>query len=317
MNKFEHSRVPITDEESNEHFLAGVAAAAEQELEPPEWDYEFIKAPDPFPELPNFGILYLTVPQAATLLADNLALCERYPFTELKAVATNLQREKQHTDERDKLAKNLQLILKESVRDGRLASFHRVGSLKDFIDHQNAQFQDDLTYIHYKDLKQWLFRSGYLNEIYEPKLGLLGKYESRELCIAKEINGLVQLRRAAHNATEFGLTPLKYKEFYSYNEYAGLDEMLSQAIAQIKDLEEKLQKTSASVQEPAVKALSNRESQSILTVLAAVCKMKGINIRSKDITAAVEREANELGRPITNNTVRKWLDKAINILAKH
>lgn len=273
---------------------------------------------DPFPDLPNFGLFYLSVIEAASLIAEDLAVMNRYPFSKL----THIPGSEPETESRKKrvrrdLVKRLERQILKSIAQGRLAYVRKPGNIVDFIDNDNEEFPARLIYVHYKHLLQWLMCSGYIKS---ELLGLcmaLNDYAGREIELAKAVAETVKFRRKALNPTtadEDSINNEDFEEFIRPHLLFNHEDIVSQLFGQIHTLTTELDVLQRSVQRREEIPLIPKEERSVLYILAAVCKLKHITKWSASHTALVQKLTEEIGHPVSNTTVRKWLDRAITLL---
>src|ERR1700722_9259994 len=98
--------------------------------------YRYSSLPHPYPALPHFGILYLTVPRAASLIVRDLHEQARDPFSTLRSMdLTPSQLEKRTAKLQTELTVKIQAHMLRAISTGRLPSITKVGSLKDFIEY--------------------------------------------------------------------------------------------------------------------------------------------------------------------------------------
>lgn len=270
--------------------------------------------PDEYPVLPNFGILYLSVSRAASLIVDDLVIHNRSPFRKLQKTKGNLsdsQREDLAEKHRPELTKQVEARLLQEIARGRLASVTAIKDMEDVTQRIDEQNVASRTYIFYGNLLKWLAISGYPKQ-FLLESAVFGDYEDIEIALAKKVERLILDHREMEGYSTDELKPFKKKEFFwkSYDEDGpDLNRVLSSVILENRDLKRRL----AEVQRTQ-KRLHPREEASILVVLAAVLVEKGYEDWKDGLVSNVARKAEELLETVTINTVRKMIGKAINLI---
>jgi hypothetical protein len=293
----------------------------------------YTNLPDPYPTVPDFGILYLRVSEAAAILSEDLYETGRYPFSDLQNLDhTESQLEAQKAELPAQLTARIQAHLMRAIGAGRLPAFSRTGSLEDFLANGDEPLIAERLYIHCGALRKWLGTSGYAAQWFLSHGPALAAYEAFEITLAREIETLIRSRRSSRDSRydrrleldEIDMNSEKLKmEFMSttfYHEFemespknikfVEFKTVFERALWQIQDLKKQLHRA---LNPPPLKDLGLNESRSVLTLLAAVCRWKGINRWSRDLASRVERETEEMGRPLSDNTIRKWLNEAIGL----
>ena len=63
------------------------------------------------------------------------------------------------------------------------------------------------------------------------------------------------------------------------------------------------------------KKLNTRERNTLLTIIAALCEYSAINVNGRGVACQISRLTQELGAPVSDDTVRAWLKKIPEALA--
>jgi hypothetical protein len=272
--------------------------------------------PDQYPTLPNFGILYLSVPRAASLIVDDLVIHNRSPFRKLQTTKENLsdsQREDLAEKHRPELTAQVEARLLQEIASGRLASVTAIKDMEDVtqrIDEQNAASR---TYIFYGNLLRWLALSGYPKQ-FLLESSVFGDYEDIEIALAKKVERLIFDHREMEGYSTDELRPFKKKEFFwkSYDEEGpDLHRVLSPVILENRALKQRL----AQVQRMQ-KRLHSKEEASILIVLAALLEERGYEDWNNGLVSKVAKKAERLLETVSINTVRTMLGKAMELIEK-
>jgi hypothetical protein len=98
--------------------------------------YPYRVLPKPYPALPHFGILYLSVERATSLIVRDLYRCKNYPFSTLhgkKLAASKI--EKQTAKLETELTTRIQKHMLQAISKGRLPAIIRRGNHEDFIEY--------------------------------------------------------------------------------------------------------------------------------------------------------------------------------------
>jgi hypothetical protein len=65
----------------------------------------------------------------------------------------------------------------------------------------------------------------------------------------------------------------------------------------------------------AEKPLSSKERNSLLTLIAALCKQAGFDIDRRGIAISLAKATEQLGKPLTDDTIRGIIKQVKNILS--
>ena len=116
------------------------------------------------PELPNFGIFYLSISSAAALIVDDLRRSNRTSFGFEEGIDQDRKKlEKRLKSRLAELIADLEARLLASVENGRLRCCTQNRTLEDFLQRGDLRYIPEYTYIHYSDLVAWLATSGYID----------------------------------------------------------------------------------------------------------------------------------------------------------
>ncbi|WP_158942119.1 hypothetical protein [Granulicella sp. S190] len=279
--------------------------------------YRYSSLPRPYPALPHFGILYLTVSRAASLIVRDLYKQGRYPFTTLRSM--NLaasQLEKRTTKLQADLAGKIQAHMLQAISKGRLPSITKTGSLKDFIDYGDEAPIADRTYVFYGDLLNWLVFSGFDDGMLPTDILAFEEYEASELALAKEVERLILVRRKlqGYDASEWKPSNEWVASRDLVDDHGSdLEDAVSRALDDIQGLKQRLNEARTQ-HEP--RHLHTKEQDSILIVLAALLEVKGHKGMDKELVSKVERKARHIDGGLSANTVRKWLREALDLISR-
>lgn len=270
----------------------------------------------PYPELPNFGLFYLSVPQLANILAHDLLYTGRHPFTRID------QRRLQKTEKLRKIsqvASQFERKLVCAIKEGELPARYKAGTIKNFLDAKDSALAPDRTYIYFTDAYQWLLQSGYTKR--DSAAACFMSFTSfgvREYALAEGIQELLRVHRGSHNNSEDRLSSCEddLQEDVLEKLYAHMDsrnipkqkDHLSIALERIKQLEAQLSEAKsvkAVVQEQDLKPI---EMRSVYKILVAVCKMQGVK-DSRDLVSNIDRYATALNLHVNTGTIRSWMKK--------
>jgi hypothetical protein len=268
-----------------------------------------------FPDLPNFGIFCMSVTEAASLVARDLAMSHRYPFDKIEEIdLSNSDCKKRINEIKEPLIKRLEARIMEAVIHNNMPSIFKAGDLKDFVDRECDAMRTRHTYIHYVDLLQWLVRSGYIEWESVCDCPILGEYGFKEYALALEVEALVKLR---HNVQRDDLVN---GALYGEKEYRSRPGVViapryanpfKRALEKIVCLESQLKEAQNRNSTEVEKPLSIIEKRSILKILATACNFCGFTEYSHDLTGKFDNRAQSVGYHINNTTMRKWLKLAL------
>jgi hypothetical protein len=258
--------------------------------------------PDPYPILPNFGVLYLSVPRAAALIANYLATTHPNSEREDKA------------ELRSELTAQVQARMLQEVTSGRLTFVTTIADAGNVTAQRDEQTPAANIYIFYGDLMKWLALIGFDKRLlFESKV--FDDYEDLEIALAKQIERLILERRELEGYSDSELRPLKRQEYplcFYDDEGPDLERVLLPIVSENRDLKRRI----AEAQSLRQKRLHAKEEASILVVLAALLEERGYEDWNNGLVSKVAKKAEGLHETVTVNTVRTMLGKAIELIKK-
>jgi hypothetical protein len=199
---------------------------------------QFSDIPDPYPAIPHFGVLYLSIPRAVSLIVRDLFILtpNRYPSRPENVPAA------EHTARLDKVDAEMEAAVEghllRAVANGHLASVKTSGDIEDFLAHGDG-LVSKRTLIFFKDLVNWLAKNGY-GEILDSPMTAFGEYMDSELALAKEVEELVLKRRRLQDFDDSELAPFtEYKGIWALrlDHTPEVDKRLEVAKREVRDLQ--------------------------------------------------------------------------------
>jgi hypothetical protein len=271
---------------------------------------QFSDIPDPYPALPHFGVLCLSIPRAASLIVHDLFFLtpNRYPSRPENVSADEHIARLDKVDAEMKAAVEGHLL--RAVADGHLPSVKTSGDIEDFLAHGDG-LVSKRTFVFFKDLVNWLAKNGY-GEILDSPQTAFGEYMDSELALAKEVEELVLRRRRLQEFDHSELAPFtEHKGIWALrlDHTPEVDKRLEAAKHEIRNLQLRINRM---LNSPTQRRLHQKEEDSILTVLAALLELKGHKELNKELVSMIEGKARGIERGLSNNTIRKWLGQAID-----
>jgi hypothetical protein len=270
--------------------------------------YNFVEEHLPFPELPNFGVLHLSVPKAAALIAEDLIRSGRSGVVERKEGSVP-GRERSLSE----LTAQFQARLLRSIDRGTLRYFAGARDLADLLEPGPSDLIPERTHIHYNDLVKWLIAQGYVDHAGRSDAGpALLEYEQDELELAEKIELDVKTRRAM----QLRLKPPKtrwdevYPPLPEPDDRIAIQEALSQALARVGELENDLREAKALGTNKEDRPLTPRARKSHHVLIAGLCDALGINIRLRDATSSIDGKLAEAGLKLDKGTIKGILEDA-------
>ena len=260
-----------------------------------------------FPDLPDFGILYLNIPAAASLTVEDLRLGGKHTLTgKESSKSTPAKAAKAELAAVAKLTKDLEGRLLRAIEQHRLPCKVQPRELEDFLHRGNERFLPERTFIHFNDLIVWLRDLGYIDRSDPDPLGpAFSAYERRELALAEEIEGDVRVRRSLQRRRApkgwEALVPAVSQE----DERLRLQDQLSEAVERIRSLE-KLVGSLRSSQE--ANHLHTKERTSFFIILLALIDLSGL--KNKDMVGRIQSSIHEIGAHLVRNTIAKFVEEA-------
>jgi hypothetical protein len=275
---------------------------------------QFSDIPDPYPAIPHFGVLYLSIPRAVSLIVRDLFILtpNRYPARPENVTAA------EHTARLEKVDAEMEAAVEghllRAIASGRLASVKTSGDIEDFLAHGDGP-APKRTFVFFKDLVNWLAKNGY-GEILDSPMTAFGEYMDSELALAKEIEELVLKKRRLQEFDDSELAPFtEYKGIWALrlDHSPEVDKRLEAAKREIRALQLRINRM---LDSPTQRRLHKKEQDSILIVLAALLELKGHKELDKDLVSKVERKTEHIDRGLSTNTIRKWLGEAIDLIPR-
>jgi hypothetical protein len=272
------------------------------------------------PRLPNFGVFYLTVAQAAALIAGDLEASSRYPFDSVReAKPSDEDREKWVKGIREKLGNRFESRMMEAVRSGAIASEYKREDLRGFVEGKCHTEDPTRTYIPYLELIDWLVRSGYTSRVdMDDTLPGLGNYGCVEYSLACEIHGYIEMRRTrcGNNGDKKELQECDRQSLQAMPRSFSSDEYLASALSEIQELEDQVRLARHSQPTLEERPLETKERESLHKVILALWKVSSLAFNSRGIVSEVGRNLALLGLGLSDGTIRTRLTEARRLLAK-
>ncbi|MGF7181976.1 hypothetical protein [Tunturiibacter psychrotolerans] len=275
---------------------------------------QFSDIPDSYPAIPHFGVLYLGIPRAVSLIVRDLFILtpHRYPARPESVPAA------EHTARLEKIDAGMEAAVEShllrAIANGHLASVKTSGDIEDFLAHGDG-LASKRTFIFFKDLVNWLAKNGY-GEILDSPMTAFGEYLDSELALAKEVEELVLKRRRLQEFDDSELAPFtEYKGIWSLrlDHALEVDKRLEAAKREIRALQLRINRM---LESPTQRRLHKKEQDSILIVLAALLELKGHKELDKDLVSKIERKTEHIDRGLSTNTIRRWLGEAIDLIPR-
>jgi hypothetical protein len=121
---------------------------------------ELSDLPDPYPAITNFGVLYLSIPRAVSLIVGDLFILTPHRFPSSPGNLPNPEQDARLDTVNAKLKAEVEGHLLRAVASGRLAPVKTSGDIEDFLAHGD-ELESRRTFIFFKDLVNWLGKNGY------------------------------------------------------------------------------------------------------------------------------------------------------------
>jgi hypothetical protein len=276
--------------------------------------YNYVEEHLPFPELPNFGVLHLSVPRAAALIGEDLIRSGRNGVVERKDSETP-RRERSHFE----LTTQFQARLLRSIKQGTLRCVPGARDLADLLEPGPSDLIPERTYIHYNDLVKWLIAQGYVDHSGRSDAGpALLEYEQDELEFAEKIELDVRTRRAMQSRAK----PLKpqwtetYPPLPTTDDRVEVQEALTDALARIRELENDLREARVLGTNKEDRPLTAKARKSHQILIAALCKALKIDMGSRDATSTIFRKIDVTGLKLDKGTIKRMLKETSESIAE-
>lgn len=240
-----------------------------------------------FPELPDFGILYINLPRAAHLIAVDLWFSGRYVVKGMPdVVAFETIEDPAIVSALSDLTKTFEKRLLRSIQEGQLPSVQRKRDFADFVDAFDEDYIPGETYIHYNDLRKWLVDKGYVGPEGLDGIGAaLDEFEEDELAVAAQITHDVSVRRLLRRYERNSSTSIARAlepEYVANAELVRTREALSDALKRVDQLEGELKHAHLPRQSAVDRPLFLKERRTLLVIIAALCKALGIEWQGRN-----------------------------------
>lgn len=272
-------------------------------------NYFYGKLPRAYPPLPRFGILYLSVPRAVSLIIRDMYERSYYPFNTFFAGTPQFARRiaKVQAD----LTKKIQKHILRAIETERLPAVKMTGNHRDFIDHGDEVPVESCAQIFYGDLVNWLINSGYQDGKFLSVGPAFEEYEQQELNLGKEVEYFIRKRRELQGYDARELSP--EVEYFGVGIGIDYEKAIAEAAEEIRVLKQKLI-LAPHPSEPG--NLHKKEQDSILLVLCALLELRESKGKDKQLVTSIQRVAEQMGHSISANTIRKWLREATALVPK-
>ena len=259
--------------------------------------------------MPDFGILYLSVPEAAELVTKDLRLSKPQIFSSKDDGLQPPSRvQSSEAAGLARFTKDIQTRLLRSVESKNLQCRIRPRNFTDFLDRGDEAVLPERTFIHFNDLVVWLREAGYFDHSDPAKLGpALQEFEQQELALAESVQADVEVRRSHRNrrvpAEWEGILPAVSEA----DQRLRLQDQLAQAIDQTDRLQNQLAIAKKSMREEGDKKSARTDSR-IMAALAARCK---IDLASPTATSQVQAALEQVGLSLDAGTIRLRVKQAL------
>lgn len=265
---------------------------------------------DPLPEVPNFGIFHLSVVESAALIAADFTPQNETLDAEYFG-RDPLAAEKALHEVRKMVIKQFVVRIMRAIEQGALAPVFKIVDRKKFIAGTDDPLSPARIYINFPELLDWLCHNGYAKFSDMEDHRYMWNYCCAEYGLAAEIEGYIKMRResllmsSSDDLSEnLDSSPIGME--------LSPEVLLNEAMTKIRYLQKQLQESMRSKAQDVESLLSTRERETAATVLLAVCKLKGVNLDSRETGSQIQGMTERLGVPLAQNTVDKWLKDATN-----
>lgn len=274
--------------------------------------YNYVEQHLPFPELPDFGIFYLSVPAAASLISEDLIQSGRNRIAAAEG-SLNETREKSHLE----LTALFGEYISRSLVDGTLPCKSGTRDLVDLLERGGERFIPEQTYIHYNDFVKWLIARGYVDRSGRSDAGpALLAYEQTELDLAEAVERDVAIHRALQDRKQ-ALRSVWTEEFPPIPSGDNREEIkaaLSEALELVKKLEADIRELQALRTQPEDRPLTPRSKHSHQIVIAALCRALKLEVGAREATSSVQLKIEVAGLKLDNGTIHGILKEVGEVL---
>ena len=264
------------------------------------------------PELPNFGIFYLSIPSAAALIVDDLKRSGRTTFgVEENSDEDSKKREKRLASRVAELTANLEARLLASVESGRLRCCTQSRTLEDFLQGSDRQYLPDYTHIQYSDLLAWLADAGYVDPNSQYESPAFSDYERRELDLLENLQSDLKLRRDQRGRRIDSYMRVLVPPASDKDAELRLKERLAEVLEQVQDLEQKNQALKESIGQVPEAPVNVNTKHSYLKMIGMLCAMCKYDLAKRETTGIFERATKHSALALDNTTIRKIFGEVI------
>lgn len=264
------------------------------------------------PELPNFGIFYLSIPNAAALIVDDLKRSGRTTFGVEENGDDDLKkREKRLASRVAELTADLETRLLASVESGRLLCSTQSRTLEDFIQKGDRLYLPEYTHIYYSDLLAWLGDAGYIDRNSQNESPAFNDYEQNELDLLENLQSDLTLRRDQRGKRIESYMRVLAPPASDGDAELRLKEHLAETLERVRDLELENQTLKASIGQVAESPINVNAKHSYLRMIGMLCAMCKYDIGKRETTATFERATKHSTLALNNSTIRKIFGEVI------
>ncbi len=261
------------------------------------------------PELPNFGLFYLSISDAASLIVEDLKRNNRRVTFGMyeDAESTPEERETNFKKGVAALTSDLQSRLLYAVRHSKVRSFSKSRTLEDFLQRGDEDHLPELTFVHYTDLIAWLTQFGYIDRLTFTERPAFEEYERNELDLLEHLEEDVKVRR--HLIGKRIQSPLRTLALAASEEDAHLQiqEQLAAALLSIQRLKLENDSLYAQIDQIRLAPLNAKSKRSYVRLIAALCQMAKVNINGKDTVGTLTLATVHRRMPLSTGTVEELL----------
>lgn len=263
------------------------------------------------PELPNFGVFYINIPSAATLIVEDLKRNnQRVRFGMYDdADGSTEEREKNFQKGVAELISDLQMRLLHAVEHGKLKYFTKSRTLEDFLQKGDQMCLPELTFIHYTDLIAWLTHFGYIDRLISTDHPAFEEYERNELDLMENLENDVIVRRGSLGKRIQSPLRVLVPPASQDDERLQLQEQLAGAFMSLRELKRENEELHARVGEVKFAPLNEKAKRSYLRLIGALCKKAKIDINGTDTVGQLARDTLVNKRRLSKSTIAHLLEQ--------
>ena len=257
------------------------------------------------PELPNFGIFYLSIPNADALIVEDLKRSGRTTFgVEDRGTESRARREKRLANRIAKLNADLEARLLKSVENGRLRFATQNRTLEDFLQKGDERYLPEYTYIHYSDLLKWLTDSGYVDRNSPTTSPAFEEYERNELDLLEDMQDDLKLRRDQVGKRIRSYMNVLVPPSSEDDAQLRLKERLAETLERIHELEHENQSLKSTIERADNETINVRSKQSYLRMIAILSKFTKYDLEKTEAIGSFERDTMTSPLALNNTTIR-------------